>query len=278
MKISEVISALHEWHQPFQKKDTRDTVKWGDPDQECTGIVITVCATVDVIRKAAELKANLIISHESIFYGDEFALEDFGDDLILKEKQARLDSTGIVVWRDHDHMHGSGKPWVPERLQPDYIYYGIMKELGWDEYVFGDDPLKPTWYRIPETTVEELAQLFLEKFGLTGLRYVGDPEAKVSTVYVCEHVTGQGNMMEKFQGGAKADVMIPLEINDWTLAAYVRDAAMLGHPKAILEMGHFNTEELGMKYMLQWLPEAVGSDLPIHFVPAGDHFGYILKK
>ena len=277
MKISEVISSIKEWHQPFNKKETRDTVKCGDTQTECKGIVVTVCATVDVLKKARELGANLIISHESIFFGDEFTPEDFEWSEVYKEKKTLVDESGIVVWRDHDHMHGTGKPWAPFRARPDYIFYGIMKELGWDEYVRCEETLKPTFYEIPETTAGELAQRLLRAFGLTGMRTVGDMNAKIRKVYIAEHVLGR-DMEEKFRLAEEADAIIPLEINDWTVSAFVRDAAQLGHGKVIFEMGHFNVEELGMKYMLEWLPEAVGTDIPIHFVPAGDNYGYVLKN
>lgn len=275
MTINEVIEKIKEWHQPFTKKETRDTIKFGIASQECTGIVVTVAGTAEVIRKAAELGANLVISHESIFFGDEFSLEEFGENEVIRRKQDLLLDNGIVVWRDHDHMHGMGKPFAPERYRPDYIYYGIMKELGWDEYVKGD-ALKPVWYQIPETTAEELAKEFLEKFNVTGMRLVGDPKTKVSTVYICEHVGGKFDL-EKIKNAADADLMIPLEINDWTLTQYVRDASALGIPKAILEMGHFNVEELGMKHMTKWLPEIVGDEIPIHFVQAGDTYHYIVR-
>ena len=48
--------------------DTVDTVKIGDPTQPLTGIVTTFLATVEVIEQAAQLGANLIITHEPIFY------------------------------------------------------------------------------------------------------------------------------------------------------------------------------------------------------------------
>lgn len=276
MTIYEVIEKLKQWHQPFTKQDTRDTIKFGIANQECTGIAVTVCATAEVIRKAAELGANLIISHESIFFGDEFSLADFGENETIEKKQDMMLEHGIVVWRDHDHMHGMGKPFAPERVRPDYIFYGIMKELGWEKYVIGDT-LKPTWYQIPETTVEELAQFFMEKFNVSGMRLVGSREGKVSTVFFCEHVSGRFDL-QKMKDAVNADVMVPLEINDWTLTEYVRDTTTLGKPKTIMEMGHFNVEELGMKYMLQWLPEAIGEEIPLHFVQAGDTYQYVLRK
>ena len=76
---------------------------------------------------------------------------------------------------------------------------------------------------------------------------------------------------------AEADLLIPLEIVDWTLTSYVRDACQLGMPKAILEMGHFNTEELGMKYLAKLLPEVTGADVPVKFIKSGDTYSYIMR-
>lgn len=41
-------------------------------------------------------------------------------------------------------------------------------------------------------------------------------------------------------------------------------------------MGHFNVEELGMKYMAKWLPQAVGEDIVIQYMQSGDCFSYIM--
>lgn len=51
---------------PF--KETVDTIKSGDGQQEVKGIVTTMFATVDVIRQTAALGANFIIAHEPTFY------------------------------------------------------------------------------------------------------------------------------------------------------------------------------------------------------------------
>ena len=45
----------------------------------------------------------------------------------------------------------------------------------------------------------------------------------------------------------KADVILPGEVIDWTTLSYVRDAMDLGMNKAVINIGHFNWEELGMK-------------------------------
>ena len=276
MKIAEIIEKLEQWHAPVDHPHTVDTVKVGDINQECTGIVITCFASVDVVRKTAVAGYNLIICHEPLFYGDQ---EDAGmssEDPVFTEKRKLLEDTGIVVWRDHDHMHGPGGPGAEVHTEIDYIYYGIMKRLGWEQYRVGEET-KPLWFQIPKTTAKELTRNLLETLNLSGARIVGDQDAEVSTVFICEHVMGRGDG-RTIAKAVKADVMIPLEIVDWTLSAYVRDSCQLNRAKAIIEMGHFNMEELGMQYMLEWLPEVIGAEVPLHYIQSGDSFSYILRK
>ena len=48
--------------------------------------------------------------------------------------------------------------------------------------------------------------------------------------------------------------------------------------KEILAAGHFNVKEPGMKYMLKWLPEALGTDkVSANYVQSGDMNTFILK-
>ena len=278
MKISEIIGRLENWHPPLEHPErTVDTVKIGDPDQECTGIAVTCFASVGVVKRVKELGANFIICHEPLFYGDQPDTAWLGEDAVYAEKRKMLEEAGIVVWRDHDRIHGPGGPMTEVHPERDYIYYGIMKELGWETYVEGEET-KPLLFNIPPRTVEELANELIEKFGLTGARIVGDRGATVRKVFLCEHVSGRPGDEKAIRKAAGADVMIPLEIVDWTLSAYIRDAAQLGKGKAIIEMGHFNTEELGMLHMTRWLPEVIEDAVPIHYVPSGDAFSYIVKQ
>ncbi len=277
MKIAEIIERIEKWHAPLEHPDhTLDSVKTGDAAQECTGIAVTVCVTVEVIQKAAEEGCNLIIGHEPVFYGDSEYAPSLEDDPVYLKKKELLEACHMVVYRDHDHMHGPGGIMAKVHTETDHIYYGIMKELGWEEYRRGEET-KPLWYEIPETTVRDLAGELMEAFGLDGVRIVGDQAAAVKTVFFCEHVFGRPNDYETIAKAAKADVMIPLEIVDWTLTEYVRDAVQLGLGKAVIEMGHFNTEELGMKYLAKQLSELPGLEAPVRFIKSGDSYSYILR-
>lgn len=282
MKISEVIVKMDEFHQPYTAgKKTRDLVLYGDPEQECTGIAVTATANLDVLQKAVNEGVNLIISHEGITYNYEknYNVDEVNNEVLVTKLKFIRDN-GLCIWRDHDHMHGSGGPHITERLRNDMIFYGTMKELGWEKYCC-NDPKKPLWFEIPETSAEELAQFIMEKWNLRGLRIVGNRNARIKTVFFCEHVIA--NQFDnydnpKIDAAEKADCLIPFEIVDYTLTQYVRDAAFLGKDKVIFEMGHFTGEELGMKYLTKVLPEFFNNELKVVYIQSGDTFDYILRK
>ncbi len=282
MRIEEVLERLERYHTQIDEEHTCDVVKTGDASAECEGIVICTYPSVEVIRRAIELGANLIICHEPIFYSHEDTTDWLKDNRVYQAKAALLREHHLVVYRDHDRIHGG----TPSRIRSemDLIFYGIMKELGWEEYCVGFEN-KPLLYEIPETTAEELAKELIRKLNLTGARIVGDRKTAVRRVFFYEHVTAANfggrepdkEAISEIEAG-EYDVMIPFEIVDWTVSAYVRDSAALGRPRALIEMGHFNVEEAGMKYMEKWLPELLGQEMPVTYVPSGDSFSYLVRE
>src|SRR5438132_10937520 len=52
---------------PWREK-TVDTFKAGNPDTTVKGIATTMVATLDLLKRAAEVHRNLIIVHEPTFY------------------------------------------------------------------------------------------------------------------------------------------------------------------------------------------------------------------
>lgn len=275
MKITEIIERIKTSHGE-QEYSSCDVVKYGDPEQECTGILVTCCATVDVIRQALERKANLIVVHEPLFWNHEDNTDWAEGNPVFQEKKALLEQGGIVVWRDHDYIHG-GPPMEYGRALPDGIFCGIARELGWEQCVANTE-LKPLVFRIPPTDGETLGRMLKETLGLNGIRVIGDKTAEISTVFICEHLFGNEWDLRKIdrieQEGAEA--IIPLEMVDWTVCAYVRDCCQLGRKKVVYNLGHFNFEELGMKHLARNIPELIDHAVPVEYVNSGDSFDYIV--
>lgn len=282
MKINAIIETMKNYHcgmfhgTPIKEETTRDKVLYGNADQECTGIVTTCFASVDVIRKAHELGCNFIISHEALFWNHGDHTDWLSDNTIFQKKKALLDETGIVVWRDHDYIH-SGIPVNGQFV--DGIFYGLMKELHWDEYLI-DDLARPLTYELKEPMAgDKFIQMVVDGFGLNGTRIVGDPNTVVKKFSMPGHLMGERDneileMIEK----EEIDAILTLEITDFTVSEYFRDSSMLNRPRVIVEIGHFNLEEPGMKYMVNYINDAIHDpNLPVYFVPSADGFDYILK-
>lgn len=271
MTIQEVIDKILAYHPKIDETNTCDGFKCGNPQDECTGIVTSVAASIEVIKKAAQLGANLLIVHEPSFYTHFDKTEWLANNEVFKEKLELLDKYGIAIWRNHDHIHAH---------KPDGIMYGNMMELGWQDYLIGD-PEKLGFeyhFKLPETTVKDLCLFLKEKIGLNAVRVIGNVDAKISTVAFAGHLyvsvpEEKGTILSN---DMNIDVLIPGELIDWTTASYMRDAGQLGKNKAILHIGHMSMEELGMKWAVNWIKELVDNQLPVTFVPSADMYQYVL--
>lgn len=287
MLISEVIQRVKDYSggidsftgKPIDEETTRDKVLYGDTAQECTGIVTCIWPTVDIIKRARELGANCIISHEAIFWNHGDHQDAVGDTAAFKAKKELLDDWGGAVWRCHDFIH-SRVPIDTDRAMADGIFYGLADKLGWLDYRVGDDRGFCLEYEIPETDATELARELVAKLDLNGTRITGDSHARVRRVRIPMHVTGEAksDTHEINETDARGDdCLMTMEFIDFTTCEYIRDAGMLGQNKCAITIGHFNLEEPGMEYMVHWLPEALGTDaIPTTFVRMEDTYRYVV--
>ncbi len=255
---------------------TRDKVLYGDTDKECTGIVTTIYASTNVIRKAHELGANLIIAHEALFWnrGDHREWLEESQNKTYLAKKKMLDDYGITVWRFHDYIH-SGIPVGDDYI--DGIFYGIAKLTGWDKAIISSDVSGAIYLECETTTPREVGKLLKEKWHLSGLKCIGNMDAKVNKIMVCGHVSegGDSNSLIKKVDENNINLLLPLELIDFTLSEYIKDSGQLGYDRAIIAAGHFNLEEPGMEYMVNWIDDALKTHIKTDFVQAGDMYTYM---
>ena len=221
---------------------TVDTLKSGNKDQVVTGIVTTMFATVTVIQKAIELKANFIIAHEPTFYNhlDETAWLE--NDPVYQFKRNLLDKHGIAVWRNHDYVHS---------LAIDGVQAGVVKELGWEKYYKQKAVLD-----LPETTLGNLITHIKTKMNVPQLRYVGDLAQKASKIILMPGAAGGRRQLEMIMK-VKPDVLICGESPEWETPEYVRNANEMGEKLGLIVIGHSASEEGGSEFMKTWVEENV---------------------
>ncbi len=283
MTHQEIIDRIIAYHPPIDEANTCDGFKAGNPLDTCTGVVTAIVPTIDVIKKTRELGANLLIIHEPTFYMTP-DYPDWHTDFInhvVEEKKVLIKEYGITIWRDHDHMHAN---------QPDSIFTGVIKRLGWEEYMMDVDLPFFFGFEVPEVRVDEMCEFLKEKFHLNGLRYVGKSEDKISKIaivgHLCPNMFGEdcedshghyhdyATSIIKELDEDRFDAIIPGEVIEWNVLSYIRDAVAQGRAKACFNIGHFNLEEPGMEYAAEWIRDLVPQDVPVHYVRVEDLYKF----
>ena len=240
--------------------NTVDTLKAGSRNIVVSGIVTTMFATIDVIKKAVAMNANFIIAHEPTFYNHEDKTDWLQGDDVYQYKRNLLQQHNIAVWRNHDTIH---------HLKPDGVSEGVLNQLGWKQYYDGNTN---AIVNIPSTSLEALIKHAKQKLRIEEVRYIGNPEQQCKKVLLLPGAAGgetQITMMSK----AKPDVLVCGEIHEWETAEYVRDARAMGEALSLVVLGHIASEEPGSEWMKNWLNKNV-PDIAVAHVPAGNSLSF----
>ena len=238
--------------------NTVDVIKEGKPKTQVNGIVTCMFATMDVLRKAVKKNCNLIIVHEPLYYNHLDNTEQFQTDSVYLEKKKFINDHKLVVWRFHDYIH---------RIQPDGVVSGMVEKLGWENNKVKDNPYQ---FSFPEITLTDLLKNLKNTFPENNFHVVGDPEMKLSNVLYMPGASGSEIQMKQLQNSG-VDVVIGGEVPQWETYEYVRDAVSQGRKKAVVFIGHINSEEYGMKFCADWLSEFI-KDIPIHYIECGSSY------
>jgi putative NIF3 family GTP cyclohydrolase 1 type 2 len=238
--------------------NTVDVFKSGDPQTPVKGIVTTMFATMDVLKKAVELKCNLIIAHEPVFYNHRDETAQFLNDPVFLEKKKFIDDNKLVVWRFHDYIH---------RIKPDAIDYGMALKLGWLKYT---DSKNVEHFVIPETTLKELLKTLKKIFPGNAFNVIGNREMKLTKVAFSAGAPGSAVHFSMLEDN-NVDVLIAGEVSQWETYEYARDAVSQGRNKAVIFLGHVTSEEPGMEYCADWL-KGFFKNIPVYFVKSGPSY------
>jgi putative NIF3 family GTP cyclohydrolase 1 type 2 len=258
-----------------------DTIKAGDASQPVKGIVTTFVATQEVIERAVAFGANLIITHEAVFYSDRDDLSWLDNDPVYKAKAKLIEQHNIVIWRFHDFWH---------LYRPDGIMTGLLKALDWESYRLAEDPWvesergrevlrtlgleiladsqRSYVCEIPAIRLIELAQMLKTQLKLQAVRVAGPDDLLCSRVWILPGAPPY-QMEIGALGREDIDVVIVGEVNEWETPEYVRDAQYAGMSRGLIVLGHANSEEAGMQWLAEWLRSQLMGISIIH-IPAGD--------
>ena len=238
--------------------NTVDVIKEGDPQTKVTGIITCMFATMEVLKQAVEKKCNLIIVHEPLYYNHLDDTKALQNSQVFLEKKNFIIDHKLVVWRFHDNIH---------MMRPDGIETGMIAKLGWKDYVVNGTTNQ---FVLPEITLQDLLKNLKKVFPKNAFYVIGNPEMKLTKVRYAAGAPGSSRHISLLED-KNVDVVVAGEAQQWETYEYMRDAVDQGRNKAIIFLGHINSEEAGMDYCATWLKGFI-TNIPVYFVECGPSF------
>lgn len=243
---------------PFSQ--TVDTIKSGRGNQEVTGIISTMFATVKIIEEAARRKANFIIAHEPTFYNHTDDKNWVSKNDVVKQKQELLDKHKIAVWRFHDYWH---------TVRPDGILYGVLKKAGWTSYYQTGNRV----ITIPATSLQDLATHLKTSLGISHVKVIGNLAQSCQRIGLIPGAAG-GQAQVTLVENEHPDVLVVGEVHEWETAEYIRDTQALGGKTSLIILGHSVSEEPGMSWLVDWLQPKIPG-IPVTHIESADPFTWL---
>lgn len=262
MKVSEIMNDLFSLAYKQDFADTCDTCKAGDPETEVKRVAVTMFATPDVIRQAADWGAQLLITHEPTYH----TIEDIAShEIVDRRKKELLEQSGMILYRFHDHPHYTS---------PDMISAGELERLGLKgtmEYTEFFDCAR-LHLDTPMTPVQ-VASVIEERLHIRHPRICGARDLPCRVITGMFGAPGNSPVLDELQR-KESEIVLTGETCEWLVGEYVRDAAQLGYKKALIVMGHVGSERDGMEYIARVLKERQ-PELDVKYFDCGEVYSYV---
>lgn len=234
-------------------ENTVDRLLFGDLQTEVSGVVTAFMPTQHVIEQAIELGANLIITHEGPFFSHQDQVGLHEDDPVYIAKKRVIRESGVAIFRLHDYIH---------RYKPDLITQGLVQALGWEALVIKHRP-EAAIAMLPASALRKIAEEVKESLGIPYVRMIGIPDQTCARVGILVGYRGGGdNVFPLFEQEA-LDLIVYGEGPEWESPEYVRDAVHQGQKKALIVIGHAESEVPGMKLLANQL-QTMYPGIPVH--------------
>ncbi len=231
---------------------TVDGIIAGDATTPVTGIATTMMATLAVLKRAAAQRLNLIVTHEPTFWSHQEDVSVVQNDPLYHEKLAFIKDNKLVSFHFHDHWH--------DLMPRDGISEGLMRQLSWTNFVDKNDP---SLFNLPPTSVDKLTRYLRDKLHAATIRTIGNPDMPVRRV-AAGWGYASGLPPAEF-ANSDIDVLIVGETWEWGMQEYFADLVTSGRNKALIMVGHINSEQWGMEYCAEWLHGFV-PEVPVKFL------------
>lgn len=223
---------------------TVDGLVAGDGSAAVRGVAVTTLATIEVLEHAVAAGANVVVTHEPLYYdhlGQATPDLETERDPVFGAKRAFVDEHGLAVWRYHDAWHDR---------RPDGIDEGTADALGWSLDP-GEAANGTAVCDVGSTTLADMAAHVARSLGGQASRFIGDPALPVRRVALDLGFRGFARNRGLLRR-ADVDAVVVGEAHEWETGSYAADAArVLG--RGLVVVGHVPSEQAGMALFAEWL-------------------------
>ena len=179
----------------------------------------------------------------------------FKKDLVYQKKVSIIKDLNMAVYRYHDGIH---------RNKADGIMTGLLRQLNWEAYEVKGLPAYSILY-IPEMTMDEIILHIKACLNIRHLRFAGDQNTICKRIGIFVGYRGSGELAIPLVHEENLDLLIYGEGPEWEIPEYIRDAFAQGRQKAVIVLGHAESEAPGMRYLAESIQKQF-PDIPVHFM------------
>lgn len=253
IRVSDVIHYLVDHTKPI--KPTVDTLKFGHNDEQVNGIAVSFMPTYETIEQTIKKQANVLITHEGLFYS-HFDRPISKNDRVSQAKKQLINESQLNIFRLHDYIHHD---------QPDQMTASLIRKLEWENYLTENERVASI-LSIPEQPLNKIITHIKQKLNLGTIRYSGDLEQTCQSIGVFVGFRGGSEQTIPLINKYALDLVIYGEGPEWETPEYIRDSLYIKKKNALIVLGHLESEEPGMKELAHRLSGNF-PEVPVHFIP-----------
>lgn len=252
MKLSQFIDEI-EMISPKNLSESYDNVglSIGDKNENIQKVLVALDCTMDVIKEAEQIGAQLIYTHHPLLF---LKPKSITTDTLQGRKIIELIKNNINVYSAHTNLDSVAGG----------VNDSIMHILGFDKFSIIDaSPIDKNAgigriVEIEETPLKCIIDNVKEKLNIETIRYSGCLEARIKKIAV---INGSGQDYFEAAANMNADLIITGD----TTYHYVSDYSEMGI--CIIDAGHFDTEWLSFLETSKHLLERISKiDNTVEFV------------
>lgn len=247
MQIQEAIAALENFAPlPLQEDYDNAGLQIGITGSKCSGVLLCLDVTEDVIAAAAERGCNLIVSHHPLLFR---GLKRIGDEGYVERCVRRAIMNGITIYSAHtnlDNALGGVNFEIARRLglsDVEFLDPHSSAIEGSKEEASGSGVIGRLPHPVP--SMEFLAEV-KRVFGVEALAYTRGPQTEIQTVALCG---GSGAFLIDKAARKRADVFLTGELDYHRAFGYERSLW-------IAALGHYESERYTIDLLHRILAEA----------------------